>query len=122
MWQDRWSCSVTGQHYRQIMPRVSNDVRYVNTNRSIEVKVGRLRFGKCRLNEYLHRIGCHADGLCTRCSVPETIEHLIMECAVSRSRLAEICRTCKIGIELGQILQSDRALELFCAEITDRSL
>ena len=122
MWQDRWSCSVTGQHYRQIMPRVSNDVRYVNTNRSIEVKVGRLRFGKCRLNEYLHRIGCHADGLCTRCSVPETIEHLIMECAMSRSRLAEICRTCKIGIELGQILQSDRALELFCAEITDRSL
>ena len=39
----------------------------------------RMRLGKCSLNKYLHDIKRHPDGLCEKCPVPETIQHLLLE-------------------------------------------
>ena len=40
----------------------------------------RLRLGHSGLNKTLKVIGKHEDGLCERCQVEESVQHVIMDC------------------------------------------
>ena len=41
-----------------------------------------MRLGHSGLNSTLHLIGKHQSGLCEQCQVPETVEHVIMDCSI----------------------------------------
>lgn len=79
-WQQQYDVSKTGQHYKQLEPKVSRSVKFVDKNRRKERLITRLRLGKCLLNHYLHQIHCHPTGLCDHCNTPETIEHYLLNC------------------------------------------
>lgn len=79
-WQKQYDDSNTGSAYRLLEPTTSKKIKYSNKERDKEVTITRLRLGKCRLNYYLYKIGCHDSGLCDACGEPETIEHLLLHC------------------------------------------
>ena len=79
-WQQQYDDSKTGQHYKQLEPKVSRSVKFVDKNRRKERLITRLRLGKCLLNHYLHQIHLHPTGLCDHCNTPETIEHYLLNC------------------------------------------
>ena len=88
------------------------------TNRYREVIKTRLRFGKCCFNDYLHKIGRHADGRCDSCGSTETIEHYILECANNATltnELKEICKRKNIQMNLCFVLSDSNTLN----KITD---
>jgi len=89
-WQKQWDDGILSHHYRRLEPKVGNRVKLTVKPRAKEVLFTRLRLGKCRLNAYLHKIGCHTDGLCSVCSVPETIEHYVLHCTANRDLGAQI--------------------------------
>jgi ribonuclease HI len=80
LWQKQYDESNTGAQYRLLEPKISKKIKYSNKQRDKEVTMTRLRLGKCCLNYYLHKIGCHDNGLCDTCGEPETIEHLLLLC------------------------------------------
>ena len=80
IWQKTYDASKTGAQYRLLEPKISRKIKYSAKQRDKEVTITRLRLGKCRLNFYLHKIGCHENGLCDACGEPETIEHLLLRC------------------------------------------
>jgi len=55
-WQHIWTTSATGQFYPKIEPLISRNIKYTHQNRVRETTITRLRFGKCRLNEYLAKL------------------------------------------------------------------
>jgi hypothetical protein len=79
-------------------PQVSSKAKYMTPNRKKENVITRLRLGKCSLNKYLHDIKRHPDGLCETCRVPETIQHLLLECQ-SNGFTAQLTSCCS-GLEL----------------------
>ena len=89
-WQQQWSLSTKGCHYRGLEPTISRKIKFSCSNRKRETIQTRLRLGKCWLNEYLKVIGRHADGNCVRCMKPETIEHFTMECVLNSDLISEI--------------------------------
>ena len=97
-WQNMWTNGTTGSHYRQIQKTVSKKVKYENVSRYIEVVITRLKFGKCRLNYYLHQIKKHLDGLCEICKKkPETVIHFLLECPTGDT-CSSVLRTCIISL------------------------
>ena len=112
-WQNLWTNGTTGRHYSKIEPLVNGDVKYVSSYRVKEVKITRLRLGKCNLNAYLHEIGLHPNGLCEKCKTPETIEHHLLQCenAVSNA-VQQACRQLKIKPTLSEILSDIRMIDI----------
>jgi len=99
-WQNAWTSSIHGEFYRKIEPTVSSKIKYSHSSRAKEVTVSRLRFGKCRLNDYLCSIKAVDSEKCSECGVAtETVEHFVLDCP--NSELCKIIRaTCKcLGIE-----------------------
>ena len=99
-WQNAWTSSIHGKFYRKIEPTVSSKIKYSHSSRAKEVTVSRLRFGKCRLNDYLCSIKAADSEKCSECGVAtETVEHFVLDCP--NSELCKIIRaTCKsLGIE-----------------------
>ena len=80
IWQNEYTASATGQIYREIEPVVGTQVKFTSTNRQKENTLTRLRLGKCKLNKYLFDIKRHPDSNCGNCGVPETIEHILLNC------------------------------------------
>ena len=76
-------------------------------NRGRETIATRLRFGKCALNFYLKIIiGKHATGNCSKCNVPETIEHFILQCPNNLELVTELTKKCvedKLGVEISNV-------------------
>ena len=91
LWQAESDKCKTGRFNKVLNQRCNTSVQYESTCRAKEVKITRLRLGKCRLNKYLHDIGKHADGLCDSCGVPETIEHYLLYC--NNNNLKEVIKT-----------------------------
>ena len=117
-WQQQWSLSTKGCHYRGLEPTISRKVKFSCSNRKRETIQTRLRLGKCWLNDYLKVIGRHADGNCVRCKKPETIEHFIMECVLNSDLISEIKNSCmnqKIPMNITTILKNNETME----KITD---
>jgi len=94
-WQNIWTYSIHGQFYRKIEPKVSSQIKYSHPSRAKEVTMSRLRYGKCRLNDYLHNMKAIDSEKCSECSVAtETVEHFILDCP--NSELCKMVRaTCK---------------------------
>lgn len=50
-------------------------------NRREETIVTRLRIGHNKLNSTLHIMGKHPTGFCDQCQIPETVEHVLINCS-----------------------------------------
>ena len=97
-WQEEWTGGSTGSYYRHLVPNVANSMKVATTGRAFETMVKRLRFGKCCVNAVLHSLGCHDTGLCDSCRVPETVQHLLLECTGAiASAVRKECE--KLGIQ-----------------------
>ena len=81
-------------------------------NRLKEIKITRLRFGKALLNDHLHKLKIHPDGLCHTCKMPETTEHCLLNCEESKMHEAikTKCREMKLNPEIPSILQAEEIL------------
>jgi len=79
-WQKQYTNTNKGNHYKSICPEVSTVVKFTDPCRHKEVQISRLRLGTALTNHRLHKIGKHPDGLCCLCQVPDTIEHLLLQC------------------------------------------
>ena len=90
-WQRQYTNSSTARIYKQIEPKVSTEIKFINKNRRKEIAITRLRLGKCLLNSYLHQINKHETGLCETCKVPETVQHFLLECQTSKIFLQQSC-------------------------------
>ena len=121
-WQNSWTNGSTGRQYYKIEPKVTGGVKYVNKRRGKEVKITRLRLGKCCLNAYLHEIKKHNDGLCVKCNKLETVEHFLLECQNSVSTaVRQACSERKIVPSVHVVLSDDRLIEIVYSNI-DRKI
>ena len=64
LWQTEWNASTKGEHYRNIEPVVTRQIKLIDQNRKREVIQTRLRLGKCNMNSYLKIMNRHRDGNC----------------------------------------------------------
>ena len=80
-WQHIWTTSATGQFYLKIEPAISRNIKCAHQNRVRETTITRLRFGKCRLNEYLAKLNVTDSTKCTQSkAAAETVEHFLLNC------------------------------------------
>ena len=120
-WQEQWNTSAKGRHMYQIQPLVSRRIPQRSKSRRQETTAARLRLGKCQLNAYLHVIGRHDTGLCTRCSVPETIEHHLIECCnTTKGNLQQLCKQANQPFTLAAILSRPSLLDAVCVMLERR--
>lgn len=98
-WQKEYTDNPKGAFYKQIEPLVSTRIKYTDTPRRQEVQMSRLRLGRVLLNQWLHIMNLHPDGKCEECDVPDTIDHLLLEC--SRKNISRTIRNkCQeLGVE-----------------------
>ena len=82
-WQTCYTNSKKAKWYKEVVPMVSNEIKYSSKRRKKEIIITRLRLGRCFLNHTKQQIGRHTDGLCERCRTPETIEHYLLDCPLS---------------------------------------
>jgi len=113
LWQREYDSQHTGLFYREIEPVVTAKVKFTANNRAKETLITRLRFGKCKLNSCLHQIGKHPNGLCDACRTPETVRHVLMECAANNvpQQLAATCRQHNLPWTPQTILSDERTME-----------
>src|SRR2546426_11564442 len=113
IWQASYSSESAGSFYREIEPIVSTRIKYQSQSRSKERLMTRLRLGKCKLHSYLHAVGCHADGLCSDCHMPETIQHVLLECRHSDipTKLIDVCARLNIQPTIVNVLGDNRILD-----------
>ena len=78
-WQDRWDREEKGRHLYHIDKSVKTK-RVRSGLRREDIIMTRLRIGHSGLNKTLKVIGKHEDGLCERCQVEESVQHVIMDC------------------------------------------
>jgi len=107
MWQQEYSDSPKGAHYKHIEPMVSTKLKYTDTPRGREVQITRLRLGKATTNAWLHKMRKHPDGECENCKLPETIDHLLLNCTRNsiNTTLRQKCEELKVEYNLNSILQ-----------------
>lgn len=107
-WQADWETSQHGRHLFQIQPDVCKTVHIRGLPRKDEVLIHQLRLGQCKLNYYLFCIKQHEDGLCNNCSVPETIEHYLINCTKYINERAILKRSLKLdSLCVDKILKHD---------------
>jgi ribonuclease HI len=83
-WDEDWKYKVQltnkGLFLRNLIDNIhSKNIIYHKTRR-IEVTLSRLRIGHAAVKSTLNRFNLATDDLCINCNVPETIQHLILEC------------------------------------------
>jgi len=115
-WQEQWNMSTKGRHLHKIQPSVSRHIPHHSKNRHQVTTAARLRLGKCQLNAYLHVIGRHSTGLCRSCSVPETIEHHLVECHnATKYKLQQLCKEADLLFTMKTILSRSPLLHVHYA-------
>ena len=113
LWQAEWNASTKGEHYRNIEPVATLQMKLSDRNRKREVIKTRLRLGKCNMKSYLKIMNRHRDGNCDTCNAPETIEHFILECRNNMKLLKSIKKLCdeqKIQLNLTNVLKNPDTL------------
>ena len=115
LWQDNWTNSEGNIMTKKLNPQVKLGIKYSNNNRSQEVKISRLRLGRCRLNRYLRDIGKHTSGECEVCGTPETIEHFVMYCRGSKlyPAIKQACQKYFVPYAIEHILSNSKVIEAF---------
>jgi len=102
LWQSEWASSQSTIAYRSCHKSVSKLIKHSENTRQHQVLITRLRLGACGLNHHLCRIGCHDNGCCTSCNVPETVEHFLLDCphsavaAALKLKCAELNAVCQL--------------------------
>ena len=112
-WQRFWHTDLTGRSYYNLEPIVDSRLKYFNKNRQKEILIGRLRYGRCKLNDYLKLINKHPTGFCESCGVPETVEHFLLHCdspLVKHIRLT--CQKENITNSLADILKNSKIYDI----------
>ena len=74
LWDNFYKSSPTDGGYEFLFSSIS--AKSTSTSPSIFP----LRTGHCRLNKHLHRINLQSSGLCSLCSAPEDVEHVLLYC------------------------------------------
>jgi len=69
-------------HYKTIAPVVGKKPLAQFPSRIKSVTINRLQCGHCLLRMSCFTVGQADDGLCSTCSVPETIHHFLLQCPV----------------------------------------
>ena len=121
-WQEQWDEDQNGRHYHSIQREVGKERKVAERiSRREEIIMTRLRLGKCRLNYYLHMVGCHPDGLCEECQQPETISHFLQKCRTHR-QLHEKLNGNRQHEEKGvcNILRERKSLEIITKYVIER--
>jgi len=119
-WQEKWSTCNTGRHNYKIEPKVSYLSKYRETHcRQKEIQISRLRLGKCRLNHYLYKMGCHETGLCNTCKIPETIDHYLLNCSESNinNKLNEASKRLNVTTDLTTVLSHKTLIDIIYRNI-----
>lgn len=80
IWQQFYDSKNHASLYKQVEPKVSNEIKYFNSNRQVDVIVTRLRLGRCLLNYYLYQQKMSDTKNCLSCKIPENIEHFLLYC------------------------------------------
>ena len=94
-WQKEYTDDPKGAFYKKIEPLVSTRIKYTDTPRKEEVQIT------------LHTTNLHPDGDCEECGIPDTIEHLLLECSrknISRT-IRNKCQELGIDCTVKNILQ-----------------
>ena len=88
-WQALYDNETKGMHYKAIAPVVGQKPLAQFPSRIKSVTINRLQFGHCLLRMSRFTVGQADDGLCSTCSVPETIHHFFapMSCFGSAAQL-----------------------------------
>ena len=93
--------------------RATGTVKYVSKCRSKEVKISRLRLGKCKLNAYMFEIKLHPNGMCDTCNKLETVQHHILECQNKVSTaVRQACSDLKLKPTLTVALSDHRLIDV----------
>ena len=85
IWQDRWDCNSSGRFFYKIQKQVSEKVKFVDTIRSKETVISRLRYGHCFLNNTKFLFKRINSPNCDVCLCPETVQHFLLDCAKHHS-------------------------------------
>ena len=89
VWQESWDSMTTGRHLYSIKPQVKNGEIWGRNQRE-EIILTRLRIGHAGLNHTLSKMGKHPTGLCSQCTQPETVQHVLLECSKYREERQEV--------------------------------
>ena len=89
IWEDSWDSMNTGGHLYSIQLQVKNS-EIQGRNRREEIIFARLRIGHTGLKHTLSKIGKHPTGLCSQCTRPETVQHVLLECSKHRDERQEV--------------------------------
>ena len=123
-WQELWTKSITGSHYREIEPYVGLEPKFTDRIRRKERVITRLRFGHCRLNACLAKIKRHDTGKCDACDVSETVTHYLMECPKQLALQTQLLDECTRGgtrWTLRSILSGSRHVEMIYTWLVEQN-
>lgn len=98
-WQQDWDTETKERHSYPVQPSVGVRGPSFRESRHVGGFLTRLRLGHCRLWARLLLVGKHPNGLCTRCRVPETMSHVLLDCGIyARERRKLYCCLAGIGV------------------------
>jgi len=121
-WQTDWTKnqSINTNNYRNWQRTVSKALKHNENSRQHQVLITRLRLGACGLNHHLHRIGCHDNGFCTKCNLPETVEHFLLDCPQSEiaAALKSKCLELNVACDLQNCLSVSALTRVICLNNT----
>ena len=89
-WQLEYDGDNRGHFYKSICPVVNTSIKYAEPYRHKEVQISRLRLGVANTNQRLFFMKRHANGLCDKCQVKDTIQHILLEC--KKEDISELLR------------------------------
>ena len=112
-WNEVYTNSSTGQHYRKLFPTIFETNCLTMFSRRYQVIIFRLQTGHCKLRGHLHRIGMVDSPLCPNCRTEETVSHFLLFCArfqAERSYTIEAVRNHNTRFTLRNLLTDHRIM------------
>ena len=79
-WESIYANTGNESKYKTFWPSATRNQFDGNISRKYSSILFRINTGHCKLNEHLHKIGCHHNGLCEDCNIPESLEHYFLNC------------------------------------------
>ena len=80
-WSNEWKCYKSYRDYNKYFEFSPKGYTQTIKPRCKETLMARLRLGSAALNSHLHKIGVCSSPLCPHCLVPETVEHVLLNCS-----------------------------------------
>ena len=80
LWKIEYQSIKPDSFYKTFWPEAVKTQESTTLSRRYSRIFFRITTGHCGLNQHLHRIGKHENGLCELCGTEETMEHFILKC------------------------------------------